>query len=221
MGIFNISIHAPRMGSDQDANHVLAIRNISIHAPRMGSDREALAQRPNVSHFYPRPPHGERRWRAATGVPWFMHFYPRPPHGERPLAWIVIVVPPSDFYPRPPHGERRTDRVEDGTATEFLSTPPAWGATQDNGVRIAYGKFLSTPPAWGATDQQQQIANQPDNFYPRPPHGERRQYFFAEQSLQGISIHAPRMGSDKTPQRFFDFCKTFLSTPPAWGATKI
>ena len=56
-----ISIHAPRMGSDQDANHVLAIRNISIHAPRMGSDAAVSTSEVEANDFYPRPPHGERR----------------------------------------------------------------------------------------------------------------------------------------------------------------
>ena len=38
--IITISIHAPRMGSDDYAEAIrLGIVNISIHAPRMGSDR--------------------------------------------------------------------------------------------------------------------------------------------------------------------------------------
>ena len=36
-----ISIHAPRMGSDPRAFHVdVTVNDISIHAPRMGSDKD-------------------------------------------------------------------------------------------------------------------------------------------------------------------------------------
>ena len=42
-GVPQISIHAPRAGSDVDARLVLAIRGISIHAPRAGSDRARAA----------------------------------------------------------------------------------------------------------------------------------------------------------------------------------
>ena len=45
MPYFNISIHAPRMGSDVQREHALAhIAVISIHAPRMGSDPHVEGQ---------------------------------------------------------------------------------------------------------------------------------------------------------------------------------
>ena len=34
-----------------------------------------------------------------------------------------------------------------------------------------------------------------------------------------ISIHAPRMGSDKTTKRIAELEKEFQSTLPGWGAT--
>ncbi len=34
-------------------------------------------------------------------------------------------------------------------------------------------------------------------FNPRPPHGERLLAHLGEQAILNISIHAPRMGSDK------------------------
>ena len=35
----DISIHAPRMGSDEIHRHARGVHDISIHAPRMGSDK--------------------------------------------------------------------------------------------------------------------------------------------------------------------------------------
>ena len=125
-----ISIHAPRVGSDQRVfEHLLGGVAISIHAPRVGSD---------------------------------------------------IMPSAAIHWPR-----------------IFLSTLPAWGATQrhavqrvravpisihaprvgSDGVRqhhpVAAGGFLSTLPAWGATLVQQRFPPAILNFYPRSPRGER------------------------------------------------
>ena len=56
MPYFNISIHAPRMGSDSLSNHSCCVSRISIHAPRMGSDtRRAIVNAIiNISIHAPR-----------------------------------------------------------------------------------------------------------------------------------------------------------------------
>ena len=59
-----------------------------------------------------------------------------------------------------------------------------------------------------------------ENFYPRPPHGERRVYYLTLEETDTISIHAPRMGSDVCLPRLYTLQIIFLSTPPAWGATR-
>ena len=104
-------------------------------------------------------------------------------------------------------------------ATTFLSTLPAWGAT--NGWQKASSKvlFLSTLPAWGATYTVLPLYLALPHFYPRSPRGERRAAGvcgnrhvsdFYPRSPRGerpgplapasgsgqISIHAPRVGSD-------------------------
>ena len=60
--IRQISIHAPRTGSDVRA-HGLQYRfiHISIHAPRTGSDWTVWENTNIVNHFNPRSPHGERQ----------------------------------------------------------------------------------------------------------------------------------------------------------------
>ena len=48
-----ISIHAPRMGSDECFIQRYAGHSISIHAPRMGSDRENGHLRPRYGQNHP------------------------------------------------------------------------------------------------------------------------------------------------------------------------
>ena len=59
--MYDISIHAPREGSDELHRARAAGRAyISIHAPREGSDPRATSFAGARSHFYPRSPRGER-----------------------------------------------------------------------------------------------------------------------------------------------------------------
>ena len=100
-----ISIHAPRAGSDGNNTHPGRHRRISIHAPRAGSDRK----------------HGRRNERGAISI-----HAPRAGSDEHALPlnqqgmWISIhapragsddngnnkTTPSSDFNPRSPCGER-------------------------------------------------------------------------------------------------------------------
>ena len=79
-----ISIHAPRAGSDRRGRYNLTGRNISIHAPRAGSD-QPLQQRGSFTHndFNPRSPCGERHKPDIRKTRRHDDFNPRPPCGER------------------------------------------------------------------------------------------------------------------------------------------
>jgi hypothetical protein len=59
----------------------------------------------------------------------------------------------------------------------FQSTPPAWGATKVDADFLTADEFQSTPPAWGATFAHQPPLRQQHYFNPRPPRGERLQYY--------------------------------------------
>ena len=114
-GRTNISIHAPREGSDPQGALVGAGEvQISIHAPREGSDDLWRQWRDDVRIFLSTLPA-----RGATRQPPLLagglrNFYPRSPRGERPID------PPNDagyidFYPRSPRGERPTScKVTEG-----------------------------------------------------------------------------------------------------------
>ena len=80
-----------------------------------------------------------------------------------------------DFNPRSPHGERRATDAYRSAFWTFQSTLPARGATSFGGVQWSSTRFQSTLPARGAT---------PSSAFSMPQ--------------SGISIHAPRTGSDRT-----------------------
>ena len=59
---YEISIHAPLTGSDQNIGFIAHRQNISIHAPLTGSDGEGLRSQVASTYFNPRSPYGERRY---------------------------------------------------------------------------------------------------------------------------------------------------------------
>ena len=144
-----ISIHAPRTGSDTSFWQYSISASISIHAPRTGSDCNSKVKFWHRCHFNPRSPHGERRL-SPSCLTRALHFNPRSPHGERP-------------------GGDRASR----TAPIFQSTLPARGATLKLGFPALRRIFQSTLPARGATYAVEANCTG-DNFNPRSPHGERR-----------------------------------------------
>ena len=64
-----ISIHAPRVGSDLHIHATHSTIVISIHAPRVGSDRQGKRKPRPSCDFNPRSPCGER---PDTGEPFLM-----------------------------------------------------------------------------------------------------------------------------------------------------
>ena len=149
------------------------VTQISIHAPRTGSDDNWLRGNALKGDFNPRSPHGERRclyckvpakWLFQSTLPargatiacsafassllfqstlpargatmpvsspasLASHFNPRSPHGERPAASPAISIDIWNFNPRSPHGERLSSAAGTGKGNTFQSTLPARGAT--------------------------------------------------------------------------------------------
>ena len=123
-----ISIHAPRTGSDAQNADVIHLLTISIHAPRTGSDTTPRMRSTTTRHFNPRSPHGERHC--------------------KPISRRGIVT--------------------------FQSTLPARGATSLRFTTSSHTiKFQSTLPARGATTWQYAHTRK-KYFNPRSPHGERQ-----------------------------------------------
>ncbi len=152
-------------------SHYMLRPQISIHAPRTGSDWRASHRRKRYSHFNPRSPHGERpsyhfsRFtskifqstlpaRGATcprcrwGRPF--HFNPRSPHGERRKAAANRHVA-GYFNPRSPHGERRRLRAHCQRHSHFNPRSPHGERRIQAQRGLRQGRFQSTLPARGAT----------------------------------------------------------------------
>ena len=102
------------------------------------------------------------------------------------------------FYPRPPHGERPASPSSAAIAKSISIHAPRMGSDL---IAILHPLAIKI------------------HFYPRPPHGERHLVAQRVDDIGQISIHAPRMGSDRVARHIWRRPGTFLSTPPAWGAT--
>ena len=228
------------MGSDNTCRILTIYPLISIHAPRMGSDLPHV----QVGRIYKvfqstLPAWGATSCYDCTGSG-ADDFNPRSPHGERRRLKFTTIIK-INFNPRSPHGERLMPILTLSLLGTFQSTLPAWGATRlrmnrsrayfNFNPRSPHGErhpqsldvwhlsqFQSTLPAWGATRRSELTGNH-----------------------RGISIHAPRMGSDssllvclrgmgdfnpRSPhgERLADRNtgknkNIFQSTLPAWGAT--
>ena len=213
---FFISIHAPRVGSDQIGSAVGRWRNISIHAPRVGSDGTGSGRGFRVLISIHAPRVG-----SDFGCAWVKgvaaYFNPRSPCGERPPRHRDDL-PQQDFNPRSPCGERQHSFRPQVLTLGFQSTLPVWGATDFYNPMFANLGISIHAPRVGSDRISQRI-----------------------QAGRGISIHAPRVGSDilaaQKRQEDWNFnprspCGERLSTPvntpgtirfqstlPVWGAT--
>ena len=117
----------PARGATMDCLTGVLVCDISIHAPRTGSDAFPCLAARAYSNFNPRSPHGERPQRTTAQSGDAGNFNPRSPHGERrrqpdmiDFRAISIHAPRTgsddiitagrddacDFNPRSPHGER-------------------------------------------------------------------------------------------------------------------
>ena len=82
------------------------VSEISIHAPRTGSDRRRNGSVCRMQNFNPRSPHGERHISPRQAY-YQGYFNPRSPHGERQDGCFPFANGDRDFNPRSPHGERQ------------------------------------------------------------------------------------------------------------------
>ena len=84
-----------------------------------------------------------------------------------------------NFNPRSPDGERLLASLRNAGIIAFQSTLPGWGATRSVRCRPSSRTY----------------------FNPRSPDGERPNYMSNNSTISIISIHAPRMGSDRGPHK--------------------
>ena len=172
--VFDISIHAPRAGSDRRLwQRDPRTLPISIHAPRAGSDISRSPIHSLMPDFNPRSPCGERRGKYGETID-AMEF-----QSTLPVRGATSGSSPS--YPSearfqstlPVRGATGVKRTFAGLV-EFQSTLPVRGATVFLVLKVLLRGFQSTLPVRGATAGAG--CTRPGNR---------------------ISIHAPRAGSDR------------------------
>ena len=127
---FYFNPRSPHGERQQVEDPAMRTRDISIHAPRRGSDVQFSLYVSRSCYFNPRSPQGERHLSLLSTVI-SRYFNPRSPQGERPAIDANIVKTKaisihaprrgsdcgqglfysikSDFNPRSPQGERRSD----------------------------------------------------------------------------------------------------------------
>ena len=115
-----ISIHAPRVGSDEVKSGENFLDVISIHAPRVGSDGSENCLRPSEE---------------AISI-----HAPRVGSDKSPTSRSCST---RYFNPRSPCGERRAfDYLKISRVVRFQSTLPVWGAT-DSGIPEVNARMIS------------------------------------------------------------------------------
>ena len=191
----DISIHAPRTGSDAAAEKAGVTIEISIHAPRTGSDTGRAAGRGKPQDIsihaprtgsdgaagQPRPLerisiHAPRTGSDMTNTKYYIAYgsfqSTLPARGATQSVHRGRASHPH-FNPRSPHGERRRGNCFSFLQMVFQSTLPARGATTPPAGTACASVFQSTLPARGAT-RFHRITVAGKHFNPRSPHGERR-----------------------------------------------
>ena len=192
----NISIHAPRAGSDGTMQASTTTKEISIHAPRAGSDWRILRPLISGSLFQSTLPvrgatsncilgrpatsisiHAPRAGSDVRGAiclarsPYISIHAPRAGSDRVSVARLQLGW---NFNPRSPCGERPQRAAHIGDAGYFNPRSPCGERLGVWKLDPIPGRFQSTLPVRGAT------------WIP-----------FGCRSLRGrISIHAPRAGSD-------------------------
>ena len=141
----------PAWGATNSERRLFQQYDISIHAPRMGSDKFKNVFLSKGDVFQSTlPAWGATDTDAASNVQ-ERDFNPRSPHGERPARW-PDRLPPSYFNPRSPHGERQLKSKYKKVLEAISIHAPRMGSDlNDLPMKKMQMLFQSTLPAWGAT----------------------------------------------------------------------
>ena len=147
--------------------------DISIHAPREGGDGQGIEDRLiqlMISIHAPREGGDAERGQPVCRL---AYFNPRPPRGGRPALSRCRTMP----------------RL-------FQSTPPARGATRQDGRHGSLVDISIHAPREGGDHHASSHWRHRAHFNPRPPRGGRRPWRRFSSARRWISIHAPREGGD-------------------------
>ena len=159
-------------GATQDVKSVARPRAISIHAPRGGSDRRAPKPR-NKKVISIHAPRGGSDWMLALHTRRRCHFNPRSPWGERLSGyWFWRQLEFISIHA--PRGGSDRSNLRFVCWYQYFNPRSPWGERLALGLTVCcLSIFQSTLPVGGATLT-----------------------WTHWKAFMGISIHAPRGGSD-------------------------
>ena len=208
----------PARGATGSIQHILHRAEISIHAPRTGSDQSERRSRKFTANFNPRSPHGERHkpgGGAATtrifqstlpargATRWFLHHFREvtisihaPRTGSDPATFSGTGTG-SHFNPRSPHGERLIRRLLLICNVNISIHAPRTGSDDAWLEKRDWSDISIHAPRTGSDVRVRACPRRPRHFNPRSPHGERLCDDINASFEMDISIHAPRTGSDQ------------------------
>ena len=168
---------------------------VSIHAPRVGSDAEAERGLAEAIGFNPRPPSGERRYANPAPIVRTLVSIHAPRVGSDPCdlssghsvyvsihaprvgsdtAWYTLYGKQKSFNPRPPSGERPKQGIPVGYLSIVSIHAPRVGSDHFYLLGSSfYYSFNPRPPSGERPGYSEQQANNILRFNPRPPSGER------------------------------------------------
>ena len=145
-----VSIHAPRVGSDQALRNLCITLCVSIHAPRVGSDRFQPFQSLWLSSFNPRSPCGERRCSSVSWfLSWFVSIHAPRVGSDQDICLCVALCAVSIHAPRV--GSDETFGLAVAACRVSIHAPRVGS---DSPFRPSFHLvlwFQSTLPVWGAT----------------------------------------------------------------------
>ena len=238
----NISIHAPRTGSDQVGAKVGAsLFLFQSTLPARGATRAPLRRSRRCPFQSTLPARGATGF-MGNPAGFLRHFNPRSPHGERrdprmgskllckfqstlPARGATLAMARHDnrrdFNPRSPHGERPDAALRMAAAMQFQSTLPARGATYYLTPYVCGPRISIHAPRTGSDKKDEKNVDAKEEFQSTlPARGATNGALSASSPSGEISIHAPRTGSDAgIAQRYYE--AQFQSTLPARGATGL
>jgi hypothetical protein len=144
---------------------------------------------------------------------------PRPPARER-LRTEGIRTSHPGCNPRPPARERPA-RITGLQIADLVAihAPLRGSDSRPLSSPLIAPSLQSTPPCEGATSPLPSAKPMPRSCNPRPPARERPAVAARTRRQEGVAIHAPLRGSDKTGNRRPGAVQKLQSTPPCEGAT--
>ena len=173
-----ISIHAPRVGSDGAVHLVDVVLLISIHAPRVGSDPVFHKRLLKVKIFQSTLPvwGATRVYNAVIGKHGV--FQSTLPVWGATRSTFPLCIAVSHFNPRSPCGERLYNFSVGAQTRIFQSTLPVWGATGRTGGHHDAVCISIHAPRVGSDTSVVFHLGLVQNFNPRSPCGERPPILF-------------------------------------------